>query len=50
MKKVTFHAFTQGGANRMAMFYKKNGWKIYNVPVLNTKTTLWEWSMERIVS
>jgi len=45
--RVTFSAFTQGGANRMAMVYKKAGWKILNVPVLNEKTTLWEWSMEK---
>jgi len=31
----------------MAMVYKKAGWKILNVPVLNEKTTLWEWSMEK---
>ena len=38
----TFSAFTQGGAVKLALFYKSIGKKIKSNPTLNPQNTLWE--------
>lgn len=38
----TFSAFTQGGATRLALFYKSIGKKIMTNPTYNDETTLWQ--------
>lgn len=42
----TFSAFTQGGATRLALFYKSMGKKIMTNPTLNDTTSLWEIKVE----
>jgi hypothetical protein len=42
----TFSAFTQGGATKLALFYKSIGKKIRTNPTLNPATTLWEIKIE----
>ena len=42
----TFSAFTQGGAARLALFYKSIGKKLLTNPTLNSTTTMWEIKVE----
>ena len=37
-----FSAFTQGGATKLALFYKSIGKKLLTNPTLNPQTSLWE--------
>jgi hypothetical protein len=43
---IDMGAFTEAGAHRMAMFYKKNGWTILSRPQQAADTT-WRWTMHR---
>jgi hypothetical protein len=44
--KKTFSAFTEGGARKLALFYKSLGKKLLTNPTYNKATTLWEISVE----
>lgn len=41
----TFSAFTQGGAVKLALFYKSIGKKVLSNPVYNADTTLWQFDV-----
>ena len=44
-----FSAFTQGGATKLALFYKSIGKKLLTNPTLNPQTSLWEITLAKLI-
>jgi hypothetical protein len=46
----TFSAFTEGGARKLALFYRdRYGKKLLTNPTLNEATTMWEFDVEWVL-